>query len=462
MRITLKVTDGPHQGQQFTFEGHDNFIVGRSEGVHFRPSHDDKGISRIHFMVEVNPPSCQLMDMGSRNGTYVNGAKVTTAPLKDGDLIKAGQTSLRVSVDADATVGLEMAAAMRAEAREHPVAHAPRLIPVSAEPEKPMAAGRSCVVCSKPVTTAAPASLLQVSKIFSYLCRACRDQICGRPQPIKDYLLVKELGRGGMGVVYLALRSANGALTALKTITPAVAADQNLVDRFIREASILRDLEHPHIVGFRDMGESNGLLFFAMDFVRGTDAGRLLKDAGPLPVRRAVNLTCQLLEALGYAHAKGFVHRDIKPANLLVTSTRKGKDAKAEEIAKLTDFGLSRVYQTSQLSGLTMAGQVAGTFGFMPPEQITHFRESKPTVDQYSAGATLYNLLTGKYVFDLPNDIHQKFLMILEQEAVPIQSRRADIPGDLAAIIHRSLAREAKRRFPDVDTMRELLLPFVK
>lgn len=461
MRVTLTVTDGPHQGQKFTFEGHDNFIVGRSEEVHFRLSHNDKGISRIHFMVEVNPPHCQLMDMGSRNGTYVNGEKVTTAPLKDGDVIKAGQTSLRVSVeDADATVGLGVATpvvAGRVESRA-----APMDLPASTEPEKPIPAGRSCVVCAKPVTTAAPASLLKVSPIFSYLCRGCRDQVCGRPQPIKDHLLVKELGRGGMGVVYLGLRAANGVLTAIKTITPAIAADQLLVERFVREASILRELEHPHIVGFRDLGESNGMLYFAMDFVRGIDAGHLLRKSGPLPIRRAVHLTCQLLDALSYAHAKGFVHRDIKPANLLVSNVKKGKEGSAEEVVKLTDFGLSRVYQTSQLSGLTMAGQVAGTFGFMPPEQITHFRESKPTVDQYSAGAALYNLLTGKYVFDLPNDIHQKFLMILEQEAVPIQSRRADIPGDLAAIIHRSLAREAKRRFPDVDTMRELLLPFVK
>src|SRR5262249_40419878 len=147
---------------------------------------------------------------------------------------------------------------------------------------------------------------------------------------------------------------------------------------------------------FREMGESNGQLYFAMDYVPGTDAGRLLKAHGPLPAGRAVALVCQLLEALEYAHAKGYVHRDIKPANLLVT------EIGGREVAKLADFGLARVYQTSRLSGLTMMGDRGGTIAFVAPEQLTHFRDAKPAVDQYSAGATLYNLLTQRFVYDLP------------------------------------------------------------
>src|SRR5436189_104546 len=139
-----------------------------------------------------------------------------------------------------------------------------------------------------------------------------------------------------------------------------------------------RELRHPHIVGFRDMGEVGGQLYFAMEFVRGSDAHRLLKTHTLLPIGRAVGLVCQLLEALEYAHAKGFVHRDIKPANLLV------EEAGGREVPKLADFGLARVYQTSQLSGLTMMGDVGGTVAFMAPEQITHYREAKPPVDQYA------------------------------------------------------------------------------
>src|SRR5262245_52499086 len=104
MRITLTVTEGPHEGQHFTFEGHDTFIVGRSKRSHFRLPHRDKYFSRVHFMVEVNPPHCRLMDMGSLNGTFVNGQKVKMIDLKHGDEIRAGKTVLKVVVEgADAS-----------------------------------------------------------------------------------------------------------------------------------------------------------------------------------------------------------------------------------------------------------------------------------------------------------------------------------------------------------------------
>src|SRR5262245_65238246 len=103
MRITLAVTEGPHMGQKYFFEGHDTFIVGRSKRSHFRLPHKDKYFSRVHFMVEVNPPHCRLMDMGSTNGTFVNGEKVAMVDLKHGDEIKGGRTVLRVAVEGKAS-----------------------------------------------------------------------------------------------------------------------------------------------------------------------------------------------------------------------------------------------------------------------------------------------------------------------------------------------------------------------
>src|SRR5436190_11482398 len=102
MRITLTVTDGPHTGQVFTFSGHDTFLVGRSRRAHFRLPQKDKYFSRVHFLIEVNPPRCRIMDMGSRNGTHVNGQKVEMADLNDGDQIRAGHTVLRVQFEATA------------------------------------------------------------------------------------------------------------------------------------------------------------------------------------------------------------------------------------------------------------------------------------------------------------------------------------------------------------------------
>jgi serine/threonine-protein kinase len=282
------------------------------------------------------------------------------------------------------------------------------------------------------------------------VCLACLKQARDLPQRVPGYLVVRELGRGAMGVVSVAVREADGQLVAVKTIIPAVAESAAQVERFLREAGILRELNHPHIVAFRDLGEAGGLLYFTMDYVRGDDAARLLKQQGPF----AVSLMCQALEGLAHAHVRRFVHRDVKPSNLLVA------EEGGREVVKLADFGLARVYQASQLSGLTMMGQIGGTVAFLPPEQITAYREARPPADQYSAAASLYNLLTGAFVYDLPADLHMQLLMILHEDPVPIRSRRRDVPKGLADVIHRALAREPGDRWPDVTALGQALQPF--
>jgi serine/threonine-protein kinase len=271
---------------------------------------------------------------------------------------------------------------------------------------------------------------------------------------VAGYEILRVLGRGGMGIVYLARCQADRSLVALKMITPAAAVHRNQTERFLREARILRELRHPHIVTFRDVGESECRLFFAMDYIEGTDAARMLGEQGPLPVRTAVRMLCQVLAALGYAHEKGFVHRDVKPANILVA----GEDGK--KVVKLADFGLARVYQESRLSGLTMHGDVGGTVAFMPPEQITHFRHAKPPADQYSAAATLYTLLTGRTLFNFSDPSVPPLTRVLEEEPVPIRQRRPDLPDELAAAVHRALAKDPESRFPDVLAFRAALKPF--
>jgi serine/threonine-protein kinase len=405
--LTLTVTEGPHKGRTFTLAGHDTFLVGRSKQAHFQLPAKDKYFSRIHFLVESNPPECRLTDMGSHNGTYVNGRRVHTADLCDGDQIRAGHTVLAVALAAAAGPG-EWAPA------------APGRLP----PTIPEA------IVAWPAPPGGP-----------------RATVAG-------YEIVREVGRGGMGIVYEARRRPDGVRVALKTVVPAVAAHPVQVERFLREARILCQLDHPHVVAFREMGEESGLLYFAMDYVEGTDAAKMLKQHGPLPVRTAVRMTCQLLAALAYAHDKGFVHRDIKPANVLVAEER------GRKVVKLADFGLARVYQASQLSGLTMQGEFGGTLGFLPPEQITNFREVKPAADQYAAAATLYNLLTGRFLFDLKKAGAGVVAVILTEDPVPITEHRGDLPPGLAEAIHRAAAREPADRFPDVGALRAALRPF--
>jgi serine/threonine-protein kinase len=286
------------------------------------------------------------------------------------------------------------------------------------------------------------------------LCPSCEQQASGQPQTVAGYRMIRELGRGSVGVVHLAVHVADRALLAVKTIIPAVAGTQADVDRFLREADILRRLDHPRVVAFRDVGGSPDRLYFAMDYVPGIDAGRLVREQGPLAPGRAVGLVCQLLEGLAYAHGRGFVHRDVKPANMLVTE-REGR-----ETVKLADFGLARAYEASRLSGLTLQGDLGGTIAFVAPEQITSLREAKPPVDQYAAAASLYYLLTKRTIHDLPPRLERQIALILTGEPVPIRQRRRDIPGPLADVIHRALAREPGDRFPDVEAMRAALAAF--
>jgi hypothetical protein len=417
MKVMLTVTEGPHQGRSFTFQAHDTFIVGRSKDAHFRLPLKDKYFSRIHFMVEVNPPYCRLMDMASTNGTFVNGQKVTTIDLRAGDVIKGGRTVLAVALGKDDP---------RDETLPPPEGPGP---PPSVEPPASVLEGPTAEL----TTTDPPV----------------------RFPTIPRYRIERGLGRGAMGVVYLARGAADGVPVALKMITPAVVSSAGSVARFLREASVLRQLDHPNIVKFREIGQAGGQLYFAMEYVPGTDAASLVRGhRGPLPIGRAVGLACQVLDALAFAHARGFVHRDIKPSNLLIAA------GEARDVVKVADFGLARLYLNSPLSGLTVLGQAGGTSAYMPPEQVTDFREAKPASDLYSLGATLYYLLTGRKVYDFPEKLTLQLLMILQEDPVPIRARRADLPEALAAVIHRSLARDPAGRFPDAGAMRAALAPF--
>jgi serine/threonine-protein kinase len=420
MQLTLTVIEGPHRGATFSFRHHDTFIVGRGDEAHFRLPRDDRYFSRTHFMIEVNPPACVLWDLRSRNGTFVNGQRVESVPLCHGDIVKGGQTEIRVLVADDDT-----ADSVSGAAREAAVFAAGDV------DERNQRVGPSPPV-------AEPAHL--------------QTRVAQQHQVVRGYHLVDELGRGGMGVVYRAVRQADGVVVAVKTIRPSVAADQRSIQRFLREASILRELVHPQIVSFHDMGYAAGMVYFVMEYVPGSDLATILRQrTNPMPSRQAVPLICQVLEALAHAHECGFVHRDVKPANLLVT------DAGGRLSVKLTDFGLARVYHTSAISGLTLMGDLGGTFSYIAPEQITNYRESRPPVDQFSAAATLYFMLTGSTLYDFPDDARGKVLKILQEPPVPITQRRADVLPPLAAAIHRALARDPAARFPDCRVFRDAL-----
>lgn len=454
MQVRLTVIDGPQRGREFTFAERANFIVGRSTKAHFRIGTDDKFFSRFHFMVEVNPPACQLLDLQSRNGTMVNGAAVQTVALKDGDLIQAGQMVFRVNVvpgpaapsDPSADLPILEAKLPQAEAPARPAK------PVATAPPTPRDAAqtpvdpKACMYCGGPLTHP-----------NKPLCARCYERSSqDHSQDIPGYQLLEEIGRGNMGIVYRALCEATGAHVALKTIMPAVAGSPKQVKMFLREAEVLKQLSHPNIVGFHDLGQAGGRFFLAMEYVAGTDAHRLLKKKGPMAVQQGVDLIRQTLKGLSFAHEKKYVHRDIKPANLLIA--QEGNRGRV----KLADFGLARIYHDAQLSGLTKMDDKVGTPAFMPPEQILNPREVQPSADQYSAAATLYYLLTGEMLYEDVKNINQLFGYILDERhlPVPLHVRRPEIPAGLSAAVARALAKDPAQRFASAADFRAVLGPY--
>lgn len=201
-------------------------------------------------------------------------------------------------------------------------------------------------------------------------------------QNFRGYEILEVLGRGGMGVVYLAKQTALDRLVALKILPPDKAAFADFGARFEREAKALAALAHPNIVGIHDFGKENGLYFFVMEYVE----GRTLRGLKLAP-DEAMPVFAQICDALEYAHARGVVHRDIKPENILLDGTRR---------VRIADFGLAKLAGPGEDARLTTSGIAMGTAHYMPPEQMGDSSLVDARADIYSTGVLLYELVTGK------------------------------------------------------------------
>ena len=253
------------------------------------------------------------------------------------------------------------------------------------------------------------------------------------------YTIVRRLGSGGMGEVYLAQHPRLPRRDALKVLPAALTADQEYRQRFSREADIASELWHPHIVGIHDRGEFEGQLWLSMDYVEGTDAAELLKGRyrSGMPRAEAFAIVSAVAEALDYAHQRGLLHRDIKPANILITDS----EPSGRRIL-LADFGIAR--QVGDISGLTATNMVMGTTAYAAPEQLLG-RDIDGRADQYALGCTAFHLLTGAMPYDNSNAA-----VVISQHlsAAPplIGDRRPDLQ-DLNGVIAKVLSKEAVGRF---------------
>lgn len=285
---------------------------------------------------------------------------------------------------------------------------------------------------------------------MAYFCEPCRNAILDEPMSIPGYRVVRKLGAGSTGAVYLAVEDRCGAEHAVKLLLPRAASSERIRKRFLREAMQQARLCHPHIVYVYDLQEVRpGIFCLAMEYVEGGSAADLLHGCGPggLPTDLAVDIAAQALLGLQHAHEQGIVHRDVKDGNILLSQRR----------AKLSDFGLAKSFKASGMSGLTRTGEFAGTVAYMAPEQIVNFRNVQPAADLYSVGVTLYHLLTRAFPYDF-SDSQNRLFAALQQKVVPLRVRRPDVSEDLARIIERSLQKRPEERFGSAAEMREALL----
>jgi eukaryotic-like serine/threonine-protein kinase len=260
------------------------------------------------------------------------------------------------------------------------------------------------------------------------------------------YHVVRLLGRGGMGEVYLAEQLRMGRSVALKVMRPALLNDQDAATRFAREASTVSRITHPHIATVYDCGETpDGIVYLAMEYVPGETLAAILAREGRFPPDRAVRLTRQIAEALQAAHDVGLAHRDLKPDNVMVTRTQRG----AREIVKVVDFGIAKALRNATGDDvghtLTQTGVMLGTPAYMSPEQIAGDSIDGRT-DIYSLGCILYELLTGEQtILGVPRE--RLFARRLAEPPPHPRTRNTAISPALDEIVARALARSPGERF---------------
>ncbi|WP_327357514.1 protein kinase domain-containing protein [Streptomyces sp. NBC_01304] len=446
--VTLSLVKGRLDPAQYVFDERTTCVLGRSKDCSPRLPNDEHHdtVSRHHCLLDINPPDIRIRDFGSMNGTFVNGRKIGQREkgqtpeegaavqypehdLADGDEIRLGDTVLRVGIRAPRTLTLAHCAKCGREVG-------------------PEMTGRTgeflCADCrSEPDA---------VARLLLDLARSGR-----RPElaPIAGYEVLRELGRGGMGAVYLARDGSSGRQVALKVMLPKVAANADARARFLREAELTGALRHPNIATLYDSGFADGTFYFTTEYCTGGSLDRLLqRRRGRLAEGEAVRIAVQVLEGLEHAHGQSVVHRDLTPSNILLQD-----DPDGSTTAKVADFGIAKAFDQAGLSGLTRTGSTAGKPHFMPRLQVVNFKKAPPAVDVWALAACLYHALTGHTPRDFPRS-KDPWQVVLQSPPVPIRRREPGIGRELADVVDRALTEQPAIGFESAGELRRALLPY--
>jgi serine/threonine-protein kinase len=484
-RVILTLAAGTAKGQTFVFEERTTCILGRADECYPLPRDvQHRSVSRHHCLLDINPPDVCVRDLGSRNGTYVNGRLIGQRPegmdaeqgrqlppfpeqdLKDGDelrLCDTGPAVFRVSVYVPALCigcGVWIADEDRESCERLPGVYQCPACSAKATTDPPRRPVRACAHCGRDV-----AGESGTHRPGAYLCAACRQnprQLLGdwlaqaprrasEPGAIQGYTLLRELGRGGMGSVWLAQQNQTGRLVALKVLLPRVAAEERAIQSFLREVDSTRRLNHRNVVRLEDAGYARGTFFLILEYCDGGSvAGLMQQRGGSLDLYEAVEISLGALEGLHHAHENGLVHRDIKPGNLLLSGSGSAR------ITKVGDYGLAKAFDDAGLSGGTRTGEVIGTPFFMPRQQVIDFKYARPEVDVWALAASLYNMLTGAFPREFPPG-RDPWLEVVESRPIPIRQRKPSLPEKLAALIDRALQEEPEIPFKSAAELKAAL-----
>jgi len=258
------------------------------------------------------------------------------------------------------------------------------------------------------------------------------------------YELEGEIGRGGMGVVFLARDLALKRRVAIKVLPPELAFRQEIKTRFTREAQTAARLAHPHIVPIHTVGDEGGLVYFVMGYVDGESLAARLRRRHALPAEEVRRILKETADALGMAHAMGVIHRDVKPDNILLEGTRRR--------VMVTDFGIAKALSQAGTGTLTGTGIAIGTPHYMSPEQAAGEREIDARSDLYALGVVGYEMATGELPFQAPT-VPGILMKHISESAPDIMRARPDLPEDLATCIMRCLAKDPESRWPTAESL---------
>ncbi len=464
----LLVAEGAARGQRIALEN--EFLVGRAMGEDGRLG-DDPELSRRHARVSRDGGRLTIEDLGSANGTFVNGERLTgPRPLAVGDSVRMGQTTLEVVAPGEATemhdpVGPPTSPARGAQppaaAPDHPpTAPEPAARPPqSPQPQSPQSPQPQSPQPARPPSAPPPqpAARPHTPARPPTPARAPAPPPAPVPAPSGDTADDLELGtvfagcrveeiigRGDMGVVYRADELALQRPVALKIIRPENSREERFRQRFQRESRTAASIDHPNVIPILEAGDQDGVLFITMRLVEGTDLRALISGQGRVDPQRAARIVRQVGAGLDAAHKQGLVHRDVKPANVLL--------ARADHVY-LSDFGLAK--QETEGGGLTRQGSIVARAEYVAPEQITEDRVDART-DVYALGCLLFESLTGQAPY--AGQAGNAMMAHVEQPPPSAVAAMPGLPPAFDEVIGRAMAKDPNQRYTSAGDLGEAAL----